>query len=148
MKTEPTDPIEKARYHLEERKHGTNLRDRLADVLEKYDELVLERNALERKLHFVTKANASPQTVEADRNNWQRRLGVLLTLIETWGDGELVERAYRIVNTNPRSGSIEDPYADIARLVVRQTLEAALEAGVVDPGPKAPHWMLWNDEEE
>jgi hypothetical protein len=144
MNDEPTDPIEKARYHLVEGRGQTNLRERLADVLREYDRVT-------KLLAHFEKTNDSPQSVESDRNGWQRRLGVLVTHIESWSrwardrgidTSKLVEGTYRAVNADPRSGIIDDPYADIASMKVRQALEPALAAGVVKPGPHAPDWMI------
>jgi len=109
-----------------------------------------DKSAVERYLSQVTKE--TPQDSAADRNSWQRRCGALITMVEQEcmrADREcervdpmpLLERAYRVVNTNPMTNSIDDPYADIAQLMVRQTLEACHEAGLIAPGPHAPEWM-------
>lgn len=101
------------------------------------------------------------QHVEFERNRWQSKVGVLLTLIkehseyaaersrlwsrdENDGAGDyqsLLERAVRAVNTSPYTGNIDDPYADVASLTVRHTLESACAAGLVEPGPNAPEWL-------
>lgn len=90
------------------------------------------------------------QSLAHDRNLWQRRLGALVTLIEHFAaragkDGvapsdcaALLESAYNVVNTNPFTGNIDDPHADVARLTVQRTLEAAIAGGLVVPGP---NWM-------
>ena len=109
-----------------------------------------DKSAVERYLSQVTKE--TPQDTALDRNSWQRRLGALVTLIEAeciradeacerLDPAPLLASAYRVVNTNPMTGSIDDPYADIAKILTRQTLEACLEAGLIAPGPNAPEWM-------
>jgi hypothetical protein len=90
---------------------------------------------------YMDRVNRDEQSIASDRNAWQRRLGVLLTTIEGWGQPDLLKGAYDAVNTNPVTGNMDDPYADIARLTVRMTLEPALAAGLVVPGPNAPDWM-------
>jgi len=98
-------------------------------------------------------ARLNDPALAADRNSWQRRLGVLITLIESFAEAArvdgvapvdcetLLDDTYRVVNTDPRSGNADEPYADVASLTVRHTLEAALAAGLIVPGPKAPEWM-------
>jgi len=83
----------------------------------------------------------APQHVEAERNRWQGKVGVLLTLIEALGSQALIDAAIRAVNTSPYTGHVDEPYADIASLTVQQTLLTACEAGLVRPGPNAPVWM-------
>jgi apolipoprotein N-acyltransferase len=109
--------------------------------------------------YVASLSTQSPQDASLDRNSWQRRLGALITLIEekcqqakqddmvVYPD-DLLDAAYRVVNTNPMSGSIDDPYADIAKLMTRQTLEACIAAGIVVPGPNAPEWATWTSDEE
>lgn len=89
----------------------------------------------------------------SDRNSWQRRLGVLITRIESFVararhegvapvDCEtLLDDTYRAVNADPRSGHIDEPLADVAAITVRHTLESAIASGLVVPGPNAPPWM-------
>ena len=96
----------------------------------------------------------TPQALASDRNGWQRRLGVLITRVETFvaetsksgvaphDCKRLLNDVYAAVNTNMMTGSAsEEPYADIASLTVRDTLESAIAAGLVQPGPNAPNWM-------
>lgn len=107
---------------------------------------------------YMDKAQTlDPQGLAYDRNAWQRRLGVLLNLLESellsdstlsqWDARELLERVYTVVNTNPSNGRIDEPYADVAAMTVRCTIESALAAGLVVPGPKAPSWMT-NEQSE
>lgn len=82
--------------------------------------------------------DAPPQQITIERNRWQSKVGVLLTLISTMGTDELREAAIRAVNTNPYTGSIDDPYADIATIRIADTLRTAVDAQLVVPGPNAP----------
>lgn len=120
----------------------------------------------DRALAYLEKMAQCPtgQDIEFDRNLWQRRLGVLLTLIQETaahhrprktrggtqsGDGlviaamnRLEERAYAAVNVNPFTGNEDGPWSSLSMKMVRHTLEAALQAGIVAPGDNAPDWML------
>lgn len=86
------------------------------------------------------------QDLEFDRNRWQRMVGVLMTTVEQWAAKEgsrsaadLISTLYRTVNANHFTGAPEvDPYLDVAKLTVEQTLRSAVAAGLVIPGPNAP----------
>ena len=108
------------------------------------------------RVYVERTAKQDDQATAHDRNTWQRRLGALITLVETFCQDAkkgrrptvseeeadwLLDAVYRVVNTSPTTGNIDDPYADIATLATRFTLEAAIEAGFVVPGPNAPEWM-------
>lgn len=115
--------------------------------LDRADEISAVRAYVERAADFNEQSSA------LDRNHWQRRLGILVTVVEDFcragikGDVNpekcqaLLEDIYRVVNTNPYTGNIDEPRADIAKLTVRFTLETAIAGGLVLPGPKAPEWM-------
>lgn len=81
----------------------------------------------------VTTAPVDAQQLEFDRNHWQRKVGVLLSLVGQSGDDALIESAYKTVNTNWYTKSQGDPIADIARRTVDQTIETAIAAGIVVP---------------
>ena len=72
------------------------------------------------------------QQLEFDRNHWQRKVGVLLALIDKHGDEQLAETARKAVNTNWHTGSQGEPVADIAKMTVDRTLQTAVEAGLVE----------------
>lgn len=80
------------------------------------------------------------QRLEFDRNHWQRKVGVLLALIEApYGDvyvrqearEKMIESARKAVNTNWYTKSLDEPVADVARMTVEQTLQTAVDAGLV-----------------
>lgn len=117
---------------------------------------------LQRAENMVAESDA--QSLASDRNQWQRRLGVLLTHVEGFladiisapegqrtisrDDAEKeLELVYRIVNASS-TGNIDEPYADVARLAVRHTLQTALSAGMIEPGPHAPEWLRRDRERE
>lgn len=129
-----------------------DLKDSFKSLLSTMEERSRAADQSAAEAYFNRVASETPQETGWDRNSWQRRLGALVTLIEAKCEEakrddmivnpyDLLECTYRVVNTNPMSGSIDDPYADIAKLITRQTLEASLAAGLVVPGPNAPDWM-------
>jgi hypothetical protein len=74
----------------------------------------------------------SAQQLEFDRNHWQRKVGVLLALIDRYAPGSpLQEAARNAVNTNWYTKSMGDPVADIAQLTTEKTIETAIAAGLV-----------------
>lgn len=124
------------------------------------NEMFSPDSAEEQIVTYLEKMATCPtgQHIEFDRNLWQRRLGVLLTIIEetagyysertqgliTEAMSTLKKRAYAVVNTNPYSGKEDEdsPWSTLSMRMVRHTLEAALNAGLVAPGPHAPDWMV------
>jgi hypothetical protein len=91
----------------------------------------------------------TPQNVEYEASHWQRRCGALLTLIEGFVDGfppntmtVFLDSAYRVVNMNPHTKSVDEPYADVATMNMRNALLMACAAELVRPGPMAPQWLL------
>lgn len=116
--------------------------------------LIATVSVIERVLlHSVESTTVDPQSMEYQRNVWQRRCGVLLSLMETLTkEGHLHEallhRAYAVVNQNPYTKSFDDPHGDVARLTVQCTLDAAIAAGLVIPGTKwAPEPTQESEEE-
>ncbi|RLB68644.1 MAG: hypothetical protein DRH08_00290 [Deltaproteobacteria bacterium] len=82
------------------------------------------------------------QRLEFDRNHWQRKVGILLSLIashsdDTVGDcGGLHAAAVKAVNTNWFTQGVGDPIADIAQMTVSKTIVTAVEAGIVSFVPE------------
>ena len=126
-------------------------------------ELEREDGATAIRAYLDRSAQFSDQDLAYDRNTWQQRLGVLLILVEGFckdalsgrrptvaeADAQwLLDKLYHVVNCDPHSGNVSDPYADIAALSTRVTLETALAGGLVAPGPHAPAWMLPDEDED
>jgi hypothetical protein len=88
-------------------------------------------------------ASIDAQKIEFDRNHWQRKVGILLALIESHVESSdkvsgpaspssLRDAARKAVNTNWYTDSIdEEPLFDIAKMTVDQTIQTAVDAGIV-----------------
>lgn len=109
----------------------------------------------------------SDSQLARDRVAWQRRLGATITAVEHWAERllkrrgtdpgmfsgwaywerfpeeakALLEVVYRAANIDPSNGKISEPYADIATMATRHTIQMALATGVVVPGPDSPDWV-------
>ena len=85
----------------------------------------------------VTTTPINAQRLEFERNHWQRKVGVLLSLIAEHSDdavgdcGGIHAAAVKAVNTNWFTQGVGDPIADIAQMTVDTTIETAIEAGIV-----------------
>lgn len=90
---------------------------------------------------------ADAQALATDRDAWQTSVGTLLTLIEAhsadWNEPDsdrcnrLLDDAVRVVNTNPYTGNISEPRADVASMNTKATIERAIAAGLVVRCPGA-----------
>jgi hypothetical protein len=108
-----------------------------------------------RATHEPEASDAHIQSLALDRTIWQRRLGVLLTLVEEFCRqrlrsatpeqcvvfNTLLRDAYRLSNANPMTGNVMEPHADLAERATRATLELAFAGGIIQAGPNAPAWM-------
>lgn len=78
----------------------------------------------------------SPQLTERERNLWQRKVGLLLTLIEGHGNVELMDRAVALVNASLATGHDDgSDRARVAKADAEAILNAAIVAGLVSLPP-------------